>query len=137
MSGFSGATTPGLTKADVVNNLSSDDVTGEKAAGQHEVYELNTKVGNLIRKTNYKPTTDSDGDAFLTGLTITTGIVVGIYPIRNGSDGTYNATWFLMIGGDTNGTSFGFKAYKDNGTVLSNQKVNVDVYWIPAEYLAN
>ena len=98
---------------------------------------LSDHLGSLIHKTNYKPTTDSDGDAFILGLPISTGIVVGIYPIRNGADGTYNATWFLMIGGDTNGTSFGFKAYKDNGTVLANTKVSVDVYWIPADYVSS
>lgn len=44
MSGFSGATSPGLTKSDVVNNLVNSDAT--KVASQNEVYNLNIAKAN-------------------------------------------------------------------------------------------
>ena len=93
-------------------------------------------IANLIHMTNYKTTTDSDGDAFLS-LDVSNAIIVGIYPVRNGDDGTYSATWFLMIGGNTTGTPFGFKAFNDSGTKLANQKVSVNIYWISASHVSN
>jgi hypothetical protein len=39
-----------LGTGDVVNNLTIDDSTGNKVAGQHEVYELSEDIKNLAPK---------------------------------------------------------------------------------------
>lgn len=49
--------TEAVAKADVVNDLTIDDATGEKPAGQHEVFELSSKfeshsAGNITVDSN-------------------------------------------------------------------------------------
>ena len=42
------STSQAVAKADIVNDLTTDDATGEKPAGQHEVYQLNNLTKNMM-----------------------------------------------------------------------------------------
>ena len=122
-----------VAKADIVNNLTSTSTTAPLSANMGKT--LNNKIINLVTKSTYVGTTDSDGDISILNI-ITGRVFVSAIPNRTYGDETYSS-WFGVIVGHGVGRQVSVKCVNDNNQKLASQKVAIDIYFIEGQQLGS